>query len=137
MPDADGSPALDILLVDDDEEDALMTREAIDETSAPCRVNLVRDGEQALRVLRREGEEAGVPLPAIILLDMHMPKMGGREVLREIHRDGRWPHIRVYVMTASLVHRAVLEAEGLRPTGFLTKPVSADQLRQIVGLVRR
>ena len=75
----------------------------------------------------REGCEALLPLPQAILLDMQMPRLGGREVLRAMHRDGRWPSIAVFVMTASRVHRVLLEAEGLHVAGYLTKPVTPAQ----------
>ena len=78
---------MEILLVEDDLEDAGLTIETLREGQVPCRVSLVRDGEEALAFLRREAHFARVPRPDMILLDMQMPKKDGRAVLAEIRRD--------------------------------------------------
>jgi two-component system, chemotaxis family, response regulator Rcp1 len=128
---------MEILLVEDDLEDAGMTILALKEGNVPCRVSLVRDGEEAMKFLCRHGIFAQAPRPDLILLDMQMPKMGGREVLEEIRKDQRLQNVPVVVMTASLVHRTVLEGVGLRVDGYMTKPVSFEQFVQVVKSLRR
>jgi two-component system, chemotaxis family, response regulator Rcp1 len=128
---------MEILLVEDDLEDANMTLQALKEGSVPCRVTLVRDGDEGLRFLRREGIFARAPLPDLILLDMQMPKMDGREVLTAIRNDDGLKAIPVVVMTGSLVHKAILEGEGLRVDGYMTKPVSFEQFIGVVKTLRR
>jgi CheY-like chemotaxis protein len=128
---------MEILLVEDDLEDAGMTIEALKGGGVPCRLSLVRDGEEALRFLRREGVFSQAPCPDLVLLDMQMPKMDGREVLRGIRGDDRLKDLPVVVMTASRVHRAILEGEELRVEGYITKPVSFEQFILAVKSLRR
>jgi CheY-like chemotaxis protein len=128
---------MEILLVEDDLEDAGMTIEALKSGDVPCRLSLVRDGEEALRFLRRQGIFSQAPRPDLVLLDMQMPKMDGREVLREIRNDDRLKELPVLVMTASRVHRAILEGEGFHVEGYMTKPVSFEQFLRAVKSLRR
>ena len=127
----------EILLVEDNLEDAGVTIQALKQGGIRCRVSLVRDGEEAMMFLRREGVFAQAPEPDVILLDMELPKKDGREVLFEIRNDDRLQRIPVLVVTASAVHRAVLQAEHLHIDGFMTKPVSLDQFITAVKSVRR
>ena len=127
----------EILLVEDNLDDARETIQALKNEDIRCRVSLVRDGEEALGFLRREGIFAQTPEPDLILLDMELPKKDGRQVLFELRSDERLQAIPVLVLTASAVHREVLQAENLRIDGFMTKPVSLDQFLQAVKSLRR
>ena len=127
----------EILLVEDNLDDARVTIQALKNENIRCRVSLVRDGEEALSFLRREGVFAQAPEPDVILLDMELPKKDGRQVLTEIRGDERLQAIPVLVLTASAVHRAVLQSQNLRIDGFMTKPVSLDQFIHAVKLLRR
>ena len=127
----------EILLVEDNLDDARVTIQALKHENIRCRVSLVRDGEEALSFLRREGVFAQTPEPDVILLDMELPKKDGRQVLCELRGDERLQSIPVLVLTASAVHRAVLQAQNLRIDGFMTKPVSLDQFIQAVKSLRR
>lgn len=127
----------EILLVEDNLDDARVTIQALNHENVRCRVSLVRDGEEALSFLRREGVFAQTPEPDVILLDMELPKKDGRQVLCEIRGDQRLRPIPVLVLTASAVHRAVLQAQNLHIDGFMTKPVSLDQFIQAVKSLRR
>ncbi len=127
----------EILLVEDNLDDARMTIEALHSENVQCRVTLVRDGEEAMTFLRREGVFAQAPRPDVILLDMELPKKDGREVLADIRGDSRLQAIPVLVLTASAVHRAVLQGQNLRVDGYMTKPVSLDQFIQAVKMLRR
>jgi two-component system, chemotaxis family, response regulator Rcp1 len=131
-----GSPT-EILLVEDNLDDARVTIQALKDENIHCRVSLVRDGEEALSFLRREGVFAKTPQPDVILLDMELPKIDGPQVLSEIRRDERLQSIPVLVMTGSAVHRAVLQAQDLRIDGFMTKPISLDQFLGAVKALRR
>ena len=99
----------EILLVEDNLDDARVTIQALKHENIHCRVSLVRDGEEALSFLRREGVFAQTPEPDVILLDMELPKKDGRQVLCELRGDQRLQSIPVLVLTASAVHRAVLQ----------------------------
>jgi two-component system response regulator len=127
----------EILLVEDNLDDARVTIQALHNEKIRCRVTLVRDGEEALTFLRREGVFSQAPQPDVVLLDMELPKKDGRQVLTELRADERLKAIPVLVLTASAVHRAVLQAQNLRIDGFMTKPVSLDQFIQAVKSLRR
>ena len=127
----------EILLVEDNLDDARVTIQSLQDENIRCRVTLVRDGEEAMKFLHREGVFSQAPRPDVILLDMELPKKDGREVLTEIRGDENLQAIPVLVLTASAVHRAVLQAQNLRVDGFMTKPVSLDQFIQAVKSLRR
>ncbi len=124
---------MEILLVEDNLEDARVTIEALKHENICCRVSLVCDGEEAMDFLKRCGVFSRAPRPDLILLDMELPKKDGRQVLTEIRDSEELLSIPVVVLTGSLVHRAVLEGQKLRVDGFMTKPVS---LEQFIGVVK-
>ena len=128
---------MEILLVEDDLEDAGLTMEALGRGDVPCRVSLVRDGEEALEFLRRQGRYARTPRPDVILLDMNLPKLDGREVLSEIKNDGLLAEVPVVVLTASRMHREYLENERLHVENYLMKPVDMDQFLAVVKSLRK
>jgi CheY-like chemotaxis protein len=128
---------MEILLVEDDLDDARLTIHALKEGDVPCRVSLVRDGEEALHFLHHEGVFGKTPRPDVVLLDMQLPKMDGREVLTAIRGDEKLQRMPVVVMTASQVHKAILEGESLRVDGYLTKPVSWEEFVEVVKSLRR
>lgn len=128
---------MEILLVEDDLEDAGLTMEVLCEGKIYCRVSLVRDGEEALEFIRRQGRYARAPRPDIILLDMNLPKLSGREVLAEVHNDGILKGVPIVVLTASESHREILKAEHIHVEAFLTKPVDAEQFVSVVKSLRR
>lgn len=128
---------MEILLVEDDLEDAGLTMEVLSKGEIYCRVSLVRDGEEALEFIRQQGRYARAPHPDIILLDMNLPKLSGREVLAEVRNDGVLSDVPIVVLTASESHRAVLEAEHLHIEAFLTKPVDEEEFVSVVKSLRR
>jgi CheY-like chemotaxis protein len=128
---------MEILLVEDNLEDARLTIQALKQGEVQCRVSLVRDGEEAVAFMHREGVFAKTPRPDLVLLDMHLPKMDGREVLAEIRTNEQLKNIPVVVLTASLVHKAILEGQELHVDGYMTKPVSLEQFIGVVKKLRR
>ena len=102
-----------------------------------CRVTLVCDGEEAISFLYRKGEFAQAPTPNLILLDMQLPKKEGQHVLAEIRANEELKDIPVVVLTGSLVHRAILQAQELHVDGFMTKPVELDKFIGVVKSLRR
>ncbi len=128
---------MEILLVEDNLEDARLTIEALKQKDVRCQVQLVCDGEEALDFLQQKGVFARAPLPDLILLDMELPKKSGPGLLTEIRADPRLQNIPVIVLTASLVHKAVLQAQDLRVDGFMTKPVSWEQFIAVVKSLRK
>ena len=126
----------EILLVEDNLDDARVTIEALKGEDNRCRISLVRDGEEALHFLRREGVFAQTPEPDVILLDIELPKKAAARCCKK-SAAMRLQAIPVLVLTASAVHRVVLQAENFRIDGFMTKPVSLDQFLQAVKSLRR
>jgi CheY-like chemotaxis protein len=128
---------MEILLAEDNLEDARVTIEALRAENLRCRVSLVPDGQEAMDFLQRQGVLARAPRPDLILLDMELPKKDGRHVLAEIRANEDLKGIPVVVLTASLVHRAILEAENLRVDAYMTKPVSLEKFIEVVKSLRR
>ncbi len=129
--------AMEILLVEDNLEDARMTIEALQEGQVLCRVSLVRDGEEASRFVGHQDIYAQAPRPDLILLDLKLPKKSGRQVLAEIRGDEELQSIPVVVLTASTVHEEILREENLEVESYMVKPVDLEQFVRIVKQLRR
>jgi len=128
---------MEILLVEDDLEDAGLTMDALKDRDVQCRVSLVRDGEEAMDFLRCRGVYARAPRPDLILLDLKLPKMGGREVLAEIRSDDDLSSIPVVVLTVSRTHQEILASENLHVEDYLIKPVDLEQFVSVVKSLRK
>jgi len=123
---------IDILLVEDSESDAELTLLALKKGKLQNTVNHVKDGEEALRYLRREGEFEDVLRPDLILLDLNMPRVDGREVLRQIGDDESLKVIPVVVLTTSSHDKDILESYGLAANSYIVKPVDLNSFFDIV-----
>ncbi|MCZ7419214.1 MULTISPECIES: response regulator [unclassified Micromonospora] len=129
---ADGNSPIEVLLVEDDPGDVLMTQEAFEEHKLRNRLNVVSDGAEALAYLRREGQYADVELPDLILLDLNLPRRDGREVLEEIKRDEQLRRIPVVVLTTSQADEDILRSYQLHANAYVTKPVDFEQFISVV-----
>ncbi|MEU3412719.1 MULTISPECIES: response regulator [unclassified Streptomyces] len=118
---------IEVLLVEDDPGDELMTREAFEDNKIGNTLHVVRDGEEALDFLYRRGEHAGAPTPDLILLDLNLPKYDGRQVLERIKSDPDLAHIPVVVLTTSSAEEDILRSYKLHANAYVTKPVDLDQ----------
>jgi CheY-like chemotaxis protein len=134
-PELDDLNAINVLLVEDDEGDALIIREAFEYYRIRNRLNIVTDGEAALQYLRRAGPYAGAPRPGLILLDVNLPRRGGLEVLAELKQDPDLLVIPVVMLTTSRAEEDILRSYALHANAFVTKPVDfehfIDAIRQI------
>jgi chemotaxis family two-component system response regulator Rcp1 len=126
------SRPIEILLVEDNPGDVRLTQEAFREGNVRNNLWVVTDGEQALAFLRREGRWAGAPRPDIILLDLHLPKKSGREVLSEIKRDDELKTIPVVLLTASEPEENILRACEPQANCYISKPVELDEFFEAV-----
>jgi len=126
-----GRPA-ELLLIEDNYGDVLLTREACQNARMPNNLSVAGDGEEALSMLRKEGRHAGHPRPDLILLDLNLPRMDGREVLQTIKCDPALQRIPVIVLTSSAAEIDVLKSYDLRANSYIVKPVSFDRLQEIV-----
>jgi CheY-like chemotaxis protein len=116
-----------ILLVDDDEEDLLMTKEALQESRLGNDLRTAHDGEELMDYLLRRGqylEPSSAPKPGLILLDLNMPKKDGREALAEIKADPQLRNIPVIVLTTSKAEEDIFRTYDLGVSSFITKPVT-------------
>ncbi|ANJ11147.1 response regulator [Streptomyces parvulus] len=121
-----GTP-IDVLLVEDDPGDELMTREAFEDNKIGNTLHVVRDGEEALDFLYRRGDHADAPRPDLILLDLNLPKYDGRQVLEQIKSDSELSDIPVVVLTTSAAEEDILRSYKLHANAYVTKPVDLDQ----------
>ena len=124
-----------ILMADDDEDDRLMAREALDEARLINKMDFVEDGVDLMDYLYRRGkyeELKDKPLPGLILLDLNMPRKDGREALKEIKADRRLQLIPVVVLTTSKAEEDVLRTYDLGVSSFITKPVTFEGLVEIM-----
>ncbi|MEU9736748.1 response regulator [Streptomyces sp. NPDC048002] len=118
---------IEVLLVEDDPGDELMTREAFEDNKIGNTLHVVRDGEEALDFLYRRGEHGDAPTPDLILLDLNLPKYDGRQVLERIKSDPELAHIPVVVLTTSAAEEDILRSYKLHANAYVTKPVDLDQ----------
>src|SRR5689334_14843954 len=123
---------IDVLLVEDDPGDALMTQEAFEHHKIRNTLHVVKDGVEALAFLRREGEFADAPRPGLILLDLNLPRKDGREVLAEVKADADLRHIPVVVLTTSDAEEDILRSYSLHANAYVTKPVDFDRFIEVV-----
>lgn len=119
-------PSREILIVEDNPGDVRLVREALRGLKPEITLRSASDGEEALRILRRQGEHAGAPRPRLILLDFNLPKSDSREVLREIKSDVTLRAIPVAVLTTSDAEKDIQEAYDLHANCYLRKPVDLD-----------
>jgi two-component system, chemotaxis family, response regulator Rcp1 len=134
--DSIGRP-IELLLVEDNYGDVLLTREACAEANTPINLSVAEDGEDALRRLRREGSHAAHPLPDLVLLDLNLPRMDGREVLETIKSDPQLQRIPVIVLTSSAAEIDVLRSYDLKANSYIVKPVEFDRLQGVIASIER
>jgi CheY-like chemotaxis protein len=129
---ARSSKVIDVLLVEDDPGDVLMTREAFEDNKVVNRLQVVSDGVSALTFLRKEGEFADAPTPDLVLLDLNLPRMDGREVLEAMKSDENLRSIPVVVLTTSEAEEDVVRSYSLHANAYVTKPVDFDRFIEVV-----
>jgi chemotaxis family two-component system response regulator Rcp1 len=121
-----------ILLVEDNPGDVRLTIEALKEAKVINKLTVVKDGIEALSLLRRQGQHAHAARPDLILLDLNLPKKDGREVLAEIKADDNLKRIPVVILTTSQDEQDVLKSYNLYANCYITKPVDLEQFITVV-----
>ena len=119
--------AIDILLVEDDPGDELITREAFEHNKLQNRLHVARDGEEGLNYLYQRGPYQDAPRPDLILLDLNLPKYDGRHLLEKIKSDPDLSRIPVIVLTTSSAEEDILRSYKLHANAYVTKPADLDQ----------
>ena len=118
---------VEVLLVEDDPGDELMTREAFENNKIGNTLHVARDGEEALDFLYRRGAHADAPSVDLILLDLNLPKYDGRQVLEQIKSDPDLTHVPVVILTTSSSEEDILRSYKLHANAYVTKPVDVNQ----------
>ena len=122
----------EILLVEDEENDVLLTRSGFEEARLSVNLHHVEDGEDCLAFLRKSGRYAQSPSADLVLLDINLPRMNGWDVLREIAADPQLAHTPVVVLTTSASEEHVLRSYQLRCSSYIVKPVDFEQFLKVV-----
>jgi CheY-like chemotaxis protein len=122
----------EVLLVEDDPGDVLLTRDAFEEHHLGRQLHVVGDGEEAMRFLRRNGDFAGVPRPALVLLDLNLPRRSGLEVLGELKADPDLHTIPVVVLTTSQAEADIVSSYELHANAYVIKPFDADRFADAI-----
>jgi CheY-like chemotaxis protein len=123
---------IDVLLVEDDEGDVLMTREAFEYYQIRNRLHVVGDGKQALQFLRRTGPYTDAPRPGLVLLDVNLPKVSGLEVLAELKQDEKLLMIPVVMLTTSQAEQDIVRSYSLHANAFISKPVNFEHFIEAI-----
>jgi chemotaxis family two-component system response regulator Rcp1 len=124
-----------ILLVEDNQGDADLARAALEDSKMRNELHHVADGVEAIAFLRHKGRYADAPRPDLVLLDLNLPKMDGREVLAEIKSDPDLKRIPVVILTISKDEEDVLKSYNLHANCFITKPIDLGQFMKVVKAI--
>ena len=127
-----GGRPIDLLLVEDDAGDELITREALADNRINTSLHVAHDGQEGLDFLYRRGRFADAPRPALILLDLNLPKYDGRQLLERIKSDPDLWHIPVVVLTTSAAEEDIVRSYQLHANAYVTKPVDVDKFIRAV-----
>jgi len=126
---------VEVLLVEDSPGDIRLTREAFRDANAAIHLNVVTDGVEAMAYLRRQGDQVDAPRPAIILLDLNLPRMDGREVLAQIKADPSLKTIPTIILTTSEANADIVRSYELQANSYLTKPVQLEKFESLVASI--
>jgi CheY-like chemotaxis protein len=130
-----GLELVDVLLVEDDPGDVLMTKEAFEHHEIRGNLHVVGDGDQAMQFLRKTGDFASVPTPGLILLDLNLPRRNGLEVLAEVKSDSALLSIPVVVLTTSQAPEDIVRSYSLHANAYVSKPVDYDRFIGVIGQI--
>jgi len=123
---------IQVLLVEDDPGDVLMTREAFEDNKVANQLHVVSDGAEAMDFLQKKGEYTQAPTPDLVLLDLNLPRMDGREVLAAVKADDELRQIPIVVLTTSEAEEDVLRSYALHANAYVTKPVDFERFIEVV-----
>jgi CheY-like chemotaxis protein len=126
------SRPIDVLLIEDDPGDELITREAFEHNKISNTLHVAHDGQEGLDFLYRREPYSDAPRPDLILLDLNLPKYDGRQLLETIKSDPELNHIPVVVLTTSSAEEDILRSYKLHANAYVTKPVDLDQFMNAV-----
>ena len=126
---------IQVLLIEDDPQDVEITKEVMELSKVKININVVNNGAEALSYMRKENGYTEAIRPDLILLDLNMPKMNGKEFLDEIKKDDDFKMIPVVVLTTSKADEDIIKSYKLGASCYITKPVGLDQFQEVVQAV--
>jgi CheY-like chemotaxis protein len=129
------SRLMEVLLAEDNDDDVELTRQGFKRTKLLVKLNVVKDGEECLAFLRKQGKYANAPTPDLILLDVNMPKVDGRQVLAEMAADENLKTIPVVVLSTSAEGEEIMKMYKLRCSSYIVKPVDFEQFLRVVQTI--
>jgi two-component system, chemotaxis family, response regulator Rcp1 len=124
-----------ILLVEDNQNDVKLTRLSFEKARMKVDLHVVEDGEECMAFLRKKGQFTSAPTPDLILLDLNLPGMDGREVLAEISGDEVLRHFPVVILTTSRNEEEILKMYQLRCSSYIVKPIDLEQFLRVVRTI--
>jgi CheY-like chemotaxis protein len=127
---------INILLVEDNEGDILLTLEALNEAKIHNQINVVKDGDAALKYMKKEGEYAEAETPDLVLLDINLPKMDGIEVLANLKNDDLLRVIPVVMLTTSDSEKDIFHAYQSHANCYITKPVNFENFMEVIQTIK-
>lgn len=136
MNNLESAKPIEILLIEDNPGDVRLTKEAFKESKILNNLRVVEDGLKALAFLRQQGDYTSASRPDLILLDLNMPKMDGRQVLAEIKKDPKLKNIPVIILTTSKAEQDILKSYDLHANCYIVKPVDLWQFNTVVQTIK-
>ena len=127
---------MDILLIEDNPADMHLVKEAMSEVGSQATLHWAADATDAFSFLHRSGEHAAVPTPDLVLLDLNLPGMGGKEILAVIKSDPELASVPVVVLTSSSARQDVLDSYAAHANAYMVKPVDFDEYIQLAGRIQ-
>ena len=127
--------ALEVLMAEDSPADVLLTRRAFAKGTMNVSLHVVKDGVEAIQFLRREGSYTAAPRIDVMLLDLNMPRMGGREVLANLKQDPQLKTLPVVILTTSDAERDIVDCYHLQANCYVTKPADFDEFQNVVRAI--
>ena len=133
MASQSGDRPIEILVVEDNPADFTLAQDTIERSSYRTNITHAEDGEIAMAILRKEGQHSSAPTPALILLDLRMPKKDGYEVLAEVNQDAGLSAIPVMLLTGTEAESSLLQSYGIPPSRYARKPLQLEQFDHALG----
>ena len=127
-----GDRPIEILLVEDNPADVELAQRTLRDSQFSLNISVSRDGQEAMSVLRREGEHSAAPRPDLVLLDLNMPRKNGREVMAEMNADPNLREIPIMILTSTEAERELLQYENYDPSRYCRKPLDIDRFNRIL-----
>ncbi len=127
--------AIEILLVEDNDGDVFLTKKAFEKAKISNSIKVAADGEVAMNMLKRSEEYADFPRPDIVLLDINLPKKGGKQVLIEMKEDEELRRIPVVILTSSKAEQDVLKSYDLHASSYIIKPINLEKFHAVVSAI--